>query len=144
VTAPARRVYELKLWRRLRFEFSGFEEKMKLRLSHDLKKRIQTPSAALRIIPCGSPGSVSFEPVRLRVPLAPALRTIPIIRVVDRRQATATVLGNRRGVSMPKGRTIDLANLFGISERRVQQLVKEGLPRDGRGKFDFVKSVNPP
>lgn len=42
---------------------------------------------------------------------------------------------------MPKGRTIDLANLFGISERRIQQLVKEGLPRDGRGKFDFVKSV---
>jgi phage terminase Nu1 subunit (DNA packaging protein) len=42
---------------------------------------------------------------------------------------------------MPKGRTIDLANLFGISERRVQQLVKEGLPRDGRGKFDFVKAV---
>jgi len=40
---------------------------------------------------------------------------------------------------MPKGRTIDLANLFGISERRIQQLVKEGLPREGRGKFDFVK-----
>ena len=44
-------------------------------------------------------------------------------------------------MSMPKGRTIDLANLFGISERRIQQLVKEGLPREGRGKFDFVKSV---
>jgi phage terminase Nu1 subunit (DNA packaging protein) len=42
---------------------------------------------------------------------------------------------------MPKGRTIDLANLFGISERRVQQLVKEGLPRESRGQFDFVGAV---
>jgi phage terminase Nu1 subunit (DNA packaging protein) len=42
---------------------------------------------------------------------------------------------------MPKGRTIDLANLFGISERRVQQLVKGGVPRERRGKFDFITSV---
>jgi phage terminase Nu1 subunit (DNA packaging protein) len=34
-----------------------------------------------------------------------------------------------------------LANLFGITERRIQQLVQEGMPKESRGKYDLLKCV---
>lgn len=34
-----------------------------------------------------------------------------------------------------------LANLFGITESRIHQLAKEGLPKERRGKFDLLKCV---
>jgi phage terminase Nu1 subunit (DNA packaging protein) len=34
-----------------------------------------------------------------------------------------------------------LANVFGITESRVHQLVKDGLPKELRGKYDLLKCV---
>lgn len=34
-----------------------------------------------------------------------------------------------------------LANLFGLTERRIEQLVKEGMPKERRGKYDLLKCV---
>ena len=34
-----------------------------------------------------------------------------------------------------------LANLFGISESWIHQLVKKGMPKENRGKFDLLKCI---
>ncbi len=34
-----------------------------------------------------------------------------------------------------------LANVFGLTEQRIHQLVKEGLPKELRGKYDLLKCV---
>lgn len=34
-----------------------------------------------------------------------------------------------------------LANLFSITEQRIHQLVKKGMPKENRGKFDLLKCV---
>ena len=33
----------------------------------------------------------------------------------------------------------ELSKLFGISTERIRQLVKEGMPQEGRGRYDFVR-----
>lgn len=40
-----------------------------------------------------------------------------------------------------QGTAEDVAKLFGLTPSRIHQLVKEGLPKEKRGKFDFVKAV---
>jgi phage terminase Nu1 subunit (DNA packaging protein) len=53
----------------------------------------------------------------------------------------------RAGLEAVKGRlkaTADvgkIANAMNLTEQRVQQLVKEGLPREARGRYDTVKCL---
>jgi phage terminase Nu1 subunit (DNA packaging protein) len=42
---------------------------------------------------------------------------------------------------MPTVDVTKVANALNLTEQRVQQLVKEGMPREGRGQYDAVKCM---